>query len=132
MLSVIGKVNARLLTKLQTEDEAPYHGKTLNFVSTSSRTPSVFPTLSVVSLGETTTGNDLEGTVQPGIISSVEIQAYSDKSLTDATSLLDKAADVMLSMRYTMYYGQNTLSDVKPYCKVARFRRVVGAGDKLY
>lgn len=131
MLSVIGQVNARLLARLKTDDDAPYRDTDLNFTQTSTRAPTAFPTLSVVSLGEPTTGNDLEGTVQPGIISSIEMQAYSNKSLYEATELLDAAADVMLSMSYNLYYGQATLSDVKPYCKVARFRRVVGSGDKL-
>jgi len=132
MLSVIGKVNARLVEKLQTESGAPYHGETLEFTSVSSKAPTVFPTLSVVSIGEPTTGEDLSGIVQPGIISSIELSSYTDTSLHDATELLDYASDVMQSMGYQLVYGQFTVSDVEPFCKTCRFRRIVGSGDYLY
>lgn len=131
MLSVIGKVNAQLLARLKNDSDAPYHGKTLDFTAVSSNAPTVFPTLSVVSLGEPTYGNDISGTVQPGILSTVEIKSFTNSTLNDSTKLLDLASDVMLSMGYIMFYGQATLSDVKPFCKVARFRRVVGDGDIL-
>lgn len=129
MLSVIGKVNKKLQDRLVTDSDAPYHGKTLKFTSVSSRTPDVFPTLAVVSLGEPTTGNDIEGTVQVGIISTVELKAYTNTSLNDAKKLLDNAGDVMMIMGYQLTFGIETLQDTKPYCVVARFRRVVGAGD---
>lgn len=132
MLSVINKVNARLEQKLKKDPDAPYHDKTLHFTSESSNVPKEFPTLSVVSLGEPTITSDLTMTVQAGIWSTVEIKAFTDTALYDATNLLDKAGDVMLSMGYNLIYGQTTLSDVIPFCKVARFRRAVGSGDFLY
>ena len=131
MLSVINEVNARLMARLYTDSDAPYHDKTLNFTSVSTNTPEKFPTLSVVSLGEPTVTSDLSMTVQAGIWSTVELKAFSDTLLSDATTLLDKAGDVMISMGYNLFYGQVTLSDVKPFCKVARFRRVFGSGDFL-
>ena len=129
MLSVIGKVNKKLQDRLVTDQDAPYHDKPLRFTSVSSSSPDVFPTLSVVSLGEPTTGNDIEGTVQVGIISTVELRAYTNTSLNDAKKLLDNAGDVMMTMGYHLTFGMETLADTKPYCVVARFRRVVGAGD---
>lgn len=132
MLSVINKVNDRIETKLKKDSDAPYHNKTLHFTSIIDKVPDEFPTLSVVSLGEPTVTSDLTMTVQAGIWSTVEIKAFTDTTLYDATTLLDKAGDVMISMGYNLYYGQSTLSDKIPFCKVARFRRVVGSGDFLY
>lgn len=132
MLSVINKVNARLLEKLKTEQGAPYYDKTLIFTSVSTNTPEKFPTLSVVSLGEPTATSDLSMTVQAGIWSTVELKAFTNTSLSDASTILDNAGDVMMSMGYNLMYGPDILSDVKPFCKVARFRRIVGEGDFLY
>jgi hypothetical protein len=132
MLSVIGKVNARLQTKLKTEIGSPYYGKTLNLTSTSESTPSEFPTLNVNSLGEPTKDTDLEQLDQATILSTVELRAYSNSTLSETQTLIDNAGNVMMSMRYSLIYGPTTLSDVKPYCKLARFRRIVGNGDSLY
>ncbi len=130
MLSVIGKVNKKLQDRLVTDSDAPYHGKTLKFTSVSSRAPDVFPTLAVASLGEPSFDRTVE-LGQESIISTVEIRAYTNSTLNDASKLLDKAGDVMLSMFYDLYFSE-TLSDSKPYCIVARFRRKVGNSDFLY
>ena len=129
MLSVSGKVNAKLLARLKNDADAPYHGKKLEFSSSSTKAPSVFPTLSVVSLGETSSHDDLEMDFQNCIVSTIELKAFTDTTLYDAQKLLDKAGDVMQRMSYSLIYGAETLSDTKPYCKVARFRRNVGRGD---
>ena len=122
MLSVINKVNKKLIDNL-TEFED------LNFTSVSTRTPDVFPTLSVVSLGEPTAVSDLTQTVQAAIYSTVELKAYSNKTLNEATKILDKAGDIMMENGYLLVAGQLIISDVKPFCKVARFRRIFGEVD---
>lgn len=130
MLSVDGEVRSRLTEKLKTDTDAPYHDKTLHVTTVSSIIPTIFPTLAMDS-EETDVGEDLEGNVQVGISSMIQLKAFSEKSLSEAGSLLDKAGDLMIEMRYRCI-EKRTLSDSKPFCKVARFQRVVGSGDFLY
>lgn len=132
MLSVKNKVNTRLVTKLKTEDTAPYHGKTLEFSSTFQCTPTAFPTLNIVSLGEPQTGNDLERSTQNFIISTIQIKGYHNTYYSDAYNLVDKAGDIMISMGYELVAGIEDISDSSAKIAMARFRRTVGAGDTLY
>lgn len=129
MLSVRTLVNSRLSQRLRKDADAPYSVKTLNMTSTRNGTPAKFPTLNVDSLGEPSTADDLEHRVQNAIISTIELKAYTNTSLTDARTLMDKAGDVMLSMGYTLIYGPEDISTGSIYTMVARFRRTVGAGD---
>ena len=131
MLSFTGKINARLLEKLKTDDDAPYYDKTLNFTSVSSGTPTTFPTISIVSLGEPDAESTFEHDAQEAVWATIELKSYSNSSLNDATKLLGLAGDVMYSMFFDKIY-ERTLSDVKPFCRVARYRRKVGSADKLY
>lgn len=132
MLSVKNKVNARLMARLKTDADAPYYGKDLFFSSTNQGTPAEMPCLNIVSLGEPQTGNDLEHNAQNFIISTIELRSYDKKSITNAIKLLDLAGDVMISMRYELIMGIEDISDSSAKIAVARFRRLVGAGDTLY
>ena len=126
MLSVRTLVNSRLSQKLKKEDGAPYPA--LNLTSTRNGTPAKFPTLNVDSLGEPSTADDLERKEQCAIISTIELKSYSNKTLTEARNIMDKAGDVMLSMGYTLIYGPEDISDTN-HVMVARFRRTWGGGD---
>lgn len=97
--------------------------------STRNDTPAKFPTLNVASLGEPSTADDLEHKTQNAIISTIELKAYTNTSLTDARNLMDKSGDVMLSMGYSLIYGPEDISSGSIYTMVARFRRTVGVGD---
>lgn len=126
MINVIGTVKDKLIADLQPLD------RNLQFTSTSDSAPQSLPTLNVNQLGNPTTAEDLEMSTENAIISTIELKAYSGKTLDKATALMGKASDSMLSMHYQRIYGIATLSDVSPYCVVARFRRTVGSGDILY
>lgn len=67
--------------------------------------------------------------IQNAIISTIELKAYTTTTLADARNLMDKAGDVMLSMGYSLIYGPEDISSGSIFIMVARFRRVVGAGD---
>ena len=129
MLSVRTLVNSRLSQRLRKDEDAPYSVKTLNMTSTRNGTPAKFPTLNVDSLGEPSTADDLEHKTQNAIISTIELKAYTNTSLTDARNILDKAGDVMLSMGYSLIYGPEDISSGDKGIMVARFRRTFGAGD---
>lgn len=132
MLSVKNKVNARLIARLKTDDDAPYHDKDLFFSSTNQQTPPDLPCLSVVSLGEPQTGNDLEHNTQSFIISTIELRGYDKKSHSNAYNLVNKAGDIMISMGYELIMGIEDISDGSAKIAIARFRRLVGSGDSLY
>ena len=129
MLSVRTLVNSRLSQRLRKDEDSPYSVKTLNMTSTRNGTPAKFPTLNVDSLGEPSTADDMEHKTQNAIISTIELKAYTNATLTDARNILDKAGDVMLSMGYSLIYGPEDISTGSIYTMVARFRRTVGAGD---
>lgn len=129
MISVRTLVNSRLSQRLRKGADAPYSVKTLNMTSTRNGTPARFPTLNVDSLGEPSTADDFEHKMQNAIISTIELKAYTNTSLTDARNILDKAGDVMLSMGYSLIYGPEDISTGSIYTMVARFRRTVGSGD---
>ena len=129
MLSVRTLVNSRLSQRLRKDENAPYSVSTLNMTSTRNSTPAKFPTLNVDSLGEPSTADDLEHIKQNAIISTIELKAYTTTTLADARNLMDKAGDVMLSMGYSLIYGPEDISSGDIGIIVARFRRVVPAGD---
>ena len=131
MLTVKNKVNSRLSQKLKKDDDAPYHEKSLSFSSTLQDATKSFPTLYVKSLGEPSTSDDLEHSVQSAIISTIELRAYTNTNVTDAFNLINKAGDVMLSMGYSLIAGPEDISDINKIV-FARFRRLFGAGDSLY
>lgn len=97
--------------------------------STRNGTPAKFPTLNVDSLGEPSTADDLEHKTQNAIISTIELKAYTNTTLTDARNILDKAGDVMYQMGYDHVYGPEDISAGEINIMVARFRRTFGAGD---
>lgn len=134
MLSVRTLLNSRLSQRLRKDENAPYSTNEkaknyLNMTSTRNGTPAKFPTLNVDSLGEPSTAEDLEHVKQNAIISTIELKAYTTTTLADARNLMDKAGDVMLSMGYSLIYGPEDISSGSIFDMVARFRRVVGAGD---
>lgn len=129
MLSVRTIVNSRLSQKLRKDADAPYSEKSLNMTSTRNGTPAKFPTLNVDSLGEPSTADCLKGDKQCAIISTIELKAYSNKTLTEARNIMDNAGDVMISMGYSLMYGPEDISDASCKAIVARFRRIVGGGD---
>lgn len=122
MLSVRRKVGDRL--------KSEFSGR-MNVTFSRNSSPSKFPTLNMDSLGEPSTADDLEHKKQNAIISTIELKTYcvGDKRIISARNILDEAGDVMLSMGYSLIYGPEDISSGDKGIMVARFRRMVGAGD---
>lgn len=133
MLSVWNRVNKRLQQRLKTDVDAPYPKLYLTSSDISDAPPG-FPCLFVNSLGEPTKGSDFQNN-QCYITSTIELQSYSAESpggsQTEARKIMGVAGDVMISMGYQLITGP--YQDNNGYFRtIARFRRVVGDGDKLY
>lgn len=131
MLTVKNEVHDRLIAMLQGNADAPYHGEEFYFSSTNQNVPKVLPCLNCVSLGEPQTGNDLEQKTQNFIISTIELKSYDKASYSNAFKVMCLAGDVMIDMGYELISGIEEISDSNKIA-VARFRRLVGSGDKLY
>lgn len=132
MLRVWNDVGKRLQKKLKLETNAPYPKLYLT-TSDISKAPPTFPCLFINSLGEPTAGSDFQNN-QCYITSTIELQSYSAESYSgsqvEAQKIMDAAGDVMLSMGYQLIAGPYQ-SNNGYFRTIARFRRLVGSGDKL-
>lgn len=131
ILSVKEKIYARLNQRLLEDEDAPYSEGELGMTATKKGVPTEFPTLNVDSIGEISTADDFEKVQQNAIISTVELKAYSNTSLDEASEILDKAGDVMIAMGYSVIQGPEDVSDTN-HAKSARFRRTFGDEDIKY
>lgn len=92
-----------------------------------------FSALSVTQLDNSTLEPDFNG-FENGVNSSIEIQAYSNKSLSEARKIINLACDSMSSMGYSRSYGPTeikNMEDVNIKRMVARFSRFIGDGDEI-
>ena len=128
MLSVKEIVKAKLKQTLIQDADAPYKDGNLHMTSLRTGVPTEFPALNVDSIGETSTGEDLERTQQNAIISTVELKAYTDSTTEEACEILDAAGDAMIAMGYSIIYGPEDVSDTR-HIMLARFRRTFGDED---
>jgi len=128
ILSVRELIYTRLTQRLLEDEGAPYSAAALHMTETKKGVPTEFPALNVDFIGETSTADDLEKTQQNAIISTIELKAYSDTSLDEASEILDKAGDVMIAMGYSVIQGPEDVSDTN-HAKSARFRRTIGDED---
>ena len=100
-------------------------------------TPSEVPAMCILHIDMPEIGNDLsEGSYDDdvAITSTVEIQTYSNKSMTEAKNLIVAGCKAMRAMSYVRYYGISDLPDQSSpnvYRYVARFRRIIHSLDDI-
>ncbi len=102
-------------------------------VNDGSKTPAKFPLLYIVQIDNPDYAIDLENS-ENAVQSTVEIQAYSNKNITEAKTLINKACDGMRIMGYVRNYGPMKISnaaDTNVHRMVARFRRIVSSVDEI-
>ena len=83
--------------------------------NTTSNTPAQFPTVSVEQIDNSDAARDLENS-ENGVNSTIQIQAFSNKSLTEARNVMDIVCDAMRQMGYARTFGPEPLlnmSDTK-------------------
>ena len=95
-------------------------------------TPSTFPTLYIHELSPAEMGNDLDNTTINAVLSTMEIQVWTNTKETDCKKIISDAIAVMKQLRYSVSMFQNVTTLSNTQMGIARFRRVVGQGDKLY
>lgn len=90
-----------------------------------------FPTVYIHEMPGMETGADLQGGTINAVWSSFQIEATTNTKQSDAKEVMDEVVKIMKKMRFqviSMPEFQNTDSI---YRRVARFRRIIGAGDVL-
>lgn len=104
-----------------------------NVVNNSSKSPPSFPALSIVQIDNPDYAVDMEN-FENAVQSTVEIQAFSNKNITQAKTIINKACDGMRIMGYERKYGpteKKNAADTNIYRMVARFRRIVNSVDEI-
>lgn len=104
-----------------------------NVQSSTSKTPPKFPALGVIQIDNSDVAVDLENT-ENAVESVIEIQSYSNKSLNEAKTLINKACDGMRIMGYARRTGPmevRNASDTNINRMVARFARIVSSVDEI-
>ena len=76
-------------------------------------------------------GRTLDGQNINGVLTTFEVQTFTNTSQYDAKLMLAIVADVFKAMRFEVASMPEFKSDGTVYRSVARFRRILGANDRL-
>lgn len=99
----------------------------------SAKSPASFPAVSVEQIDNPDTAVDLEND-ENAVVSMIEIQSFSNKDITEAKTIINKACDGMRIMGYVRQYGPKRVqnaAETNIYRMVARFRRIVSSVDEI-
>ena len=99
----------------------------------SSKRPASFPSVSVEHIDNPDTAVDLEN-AENAVVSMIEIQSFSNKNITEAKTIINKACDGMRIMGYVRQYGPKRVqnaADTNIFRMVARFCRIVSSVDEI-
>lgn len=117
----------RIVTNLKIAET----GYCSNISTSESDYPSVFPTLYISVIDNREAAMDLENS-ENGVTSDIRVQAFSNKTLTEARTVMSVACDAMRQMGYRRTFGPREIENVSDRnvkrCE-ARFRRFVNGSD---
>ena len=119
----------RVLTNIKIAES----GICSNITSTNSDKPPGLPALLIDQIDNPDAAEDLENS-ENAVESTVEIQTYSNKSLTESRKIINIACDAMRQMGYRRMMGPKQVTNAgnsKIFRMVARFSRVIGSGEEI-
>lgn len=119
----------RVLTNLTTAEK----GTCRYVTSTNSDKPPGFPALYVNQTDNADVAEDLENS-ENAVQSVIELQSYSNKSLTEARKVMGIACDAMRKMGFRRRMGPNQMTNAAAtnvFRMVARFDRIIGNGEEI-
>lgn len=124
------QVYTRIKTQFPSKLKEKY--KNINF-TTENKVDALprFPTVYIHEMPGMETGADLQGGTINAVWSSFQIEVTTNTKQSDTKEVMDEVVKIMKKMRFqviSMPEFQNTDSI---YRRVARFRRIIGAGDVL-
>ena len=114
---------------LSEREDAPYPD--MKCTTVSQNTITAFPTLYLHELQPVEAGMDLENVTVNAVLSTIEIQVWANTSEKDCKDILTAAILEMKRMGFNVTMFPNVQTDSRIAWGVARFRRMVGAGDGL-
>ena len=94
-----------------------------------STTPSVFPTLYLHNLTPIEQGQDFENNEVNAVLSTIEIQVFSNKSEDEANKIMTSAIKLMKDLRWSVTMFPDPQTNEKFSYTVARFRKLVTEND---
>jgi hypothetical protein len=97
----------------------------------SSDTPAVFPFVYVKTLPGSEQGIDMQGVSVNAGMFSFQIDVYSNKTQTEARSVMSEVRRIMKEMGFECNQMPSFENTKDVHRMTARFRRLIGAGDKL-
>lgn len=109
--------------------DAPY--PELNCTTVSQNTVVHFPTLYLHELQPVEAGNDLVNESVNAVLSTIEIQVWSNVSENDCKDIITAAVLEMKRLGYNVTMFPSVQTDSKIAWGAARFRRMVGSCDSL-
>ena len=102
-------------------------------VSDSNRTPTSFPATSVEQIDNPDRAVDLENS-ENATNSVIEIQVFSNTTLSEAKTIINACCDAMRTMGYVRMFGPqkfSNIADTNIHRMVARFNRIVSSVDDI-
>lgn len=104
----------------------------VNFTTSSKTlTNPKFPTVYLKKLQGQPRGRTLEDTKVNAILTTFQIEVYTNTNDTDAGIIADAMADIMIEMGFDMIGEPYADNSENVYRNVSRWQRLIGFGDKL-
>ena len=123
------KIESKVIT--QVEYMLAKNFPKLKCTSVSQSTVTTFPTLYLHELQPAEAGMDLTNESVNAIISTIEIQVWTNTTELECRNILAAAIVEMKRLGYNVTMFPNITTESKIRWGVARFRRMIGAGDEL-
>lgn len=123
------KVFTQIEYMLVSRQDAPYPD--LKCTTVSQNTVVNFPTLYLHELQPVEAGNDLVNVSVNAVLSTIEIQVWANTTEKDCKDILTAAILEMKRLGFNVTMFPNVQTDSKIAWGVARFRRMIGAGDSF-
>ena len=122
------KFFTRIKYELCLKDGAPYPGLNCTATSTSD-TPTKFPTLYFHELDPAEQGQDITGQTVNAVMETIEMQVFSNKSEKECKDIISAAIGVLKDMCFSVPMFPNPQTKNKISFAIARCRRLIAQGD---
>lgn len=106
-----------------------YTTKNETWMNESESTSGKFPTLYLHELNPAEIGQDLAGRTINAVLSTIEIQVYTNTSENECRKICTEAILAMKSLGYSVTLFPDPSTKTKVSTAVMRFRRKIGSGD---
>lgn len=91
----------------------------------------VFPTIYIHEMPGLERGADLEGTSVNAVQETIQVDVITNTKQSDAKGIMAILADAFKQMRFQITAMPEFKMTVRKFRSVARFRRIIGANDRL-